>query len=163
MSESAAQQSAEGGATAASAAASSYLAKRDEALAAWRARLHAAELARADGATATKPSRDAVYTLSSRSPSTTPRRTCVLRRRESNLPLPTHSTRDAWRTRAHTASHHTQAWIVVDDIVYDMTPHLLEHQGWHGGAAKVSTLIALLGAMGQDVTDDFNEARAHTV
>lgn len=48
-------------------------------------------------------------------------------------------------------------WIVVDDIVYDMSPHVRNHEGW-SGSGKVSTLIALLAAMGLDCTDDFYES-----
>ena len=57
--------------------------------------------------------------------------------------------------------HKDDAWIVVDDIVYDMTPHLRNHEGWLG-SGKVSTLLALLAAMGTDCTDDFNESHGPT-
>ncbi|KAL1519297.1 hypothetical protein AB1Y20_022824 [Prymnesium parvum] len=51
------------------------------------------------------------------------------------------------------------AWIVVNDIVYNMTPHLANHGGWTLGS-KQTTLIALLSAMGQDCTDDFVEVHS---
>jgi len=46
------------------------------------------------------------------------------------------------------------AWIVVNDQVYDMTAHVLNHEGWTS-SGKISTLLAILGAMGQDCTLDF--------
>ncbi len=59
-------------------------------------------------------------------------------------------------------NHKNDAWIVVNDIVYDMTPHVLHHPGWNpsGGAGQVSTLIAILGACGHDCSDDFNEVHS---
>eukprot|EP00322_Chrysochromulina_rotalis_P030972 CAMPEP_0115851326 /NCGR_PEP_ID=MMETSP0287-20121206/12424_1 /TAXON_ID=412157 /ORGANISM="Chrysochromulina rotalis, Strain UIO044" /LENGTH=121 /DNA_ID=CAMNT_0003305355 /DNA_START=6 /DNA_END=371 /DNA_ORIENTATION=+ len=50
-------------------------------------------------------------------------------------------------------------WIVVHDVVYDMTPHVLNHEGWQHGC-KVSTLLAILSAMGKDCTDDFDEVHS---
>lgn len=47
-------------------------------------------------------------------------------------------------------------WIVVNDKVYDMTPHVRNHEGWVA-SGKISTLLAILSAMGTDCTDDFNE------
>eukprot|EP00315_Gephyrocapsa_oceanica_P025895 CAMPEP_0185466758 /NCGR_PEP_ID=MMETSP1365-20130426/96892_1 /TAXON_ID=38817 /ORGANISM="Gephyrocapsa oceanica, Strain RCC1303" /LENGTH=224 /DNA_ID=CAMNT_0028073495 /DNA_START=38 /DNA_END=713 /DNA_ORIENTATION=+ len=47
------------------------------------------------------------------------------------------------------------AWIVVSDKVYDMTAHVQHHEGWVG-SGKVSTLLALLSAMGTDCSLDFN-------
>lgn len=44
-------------------------------------------------------------------------------------------------------------WIVVSDKVFDMTKHVQTHEGWIG-SGKVSTLVALLSAMGTDCTDD---------
>jgi hypothetical protein len=52
--------------------------------------------------------------------------------------------------------HNDDCWIVVNDKVYDMTPHVRNHEGWIG-SGKVSTLLAILSAMGTDCTDDFNE------
>ena len=54
-------------------------------------------------------------------------------------------------------AHKDDCWIVVNDKVYDMTPHVRNHEGW-SGSGKVSTLIALLAAMGLDCTDDFYES-----
>ena len=54
-------------------------------------------------------------------------------------------------------AHKDDCWIVVHDIVYDMTPHVRNHEGWTG-AGKISTLIALLAAMGTDCTHDFDES-----
>ena len=45
--------------------------------------------------------------------------------------------------------------IVVDDKVYDMSPHVKNHEGWIG-SGKISTLLAILSCMGTDCTDDFN-------
>jgi hypothetical protein len=42
---------------------------------------------------------------------------------------------------------------------YDMTPHVLNHEGWTNGA-KQSTLLAILSAMGQDCTEDFDEVHS---
>ena len=52
--------------------------------------------------------------------------------------------------------HKDDCWIVVSDKVYDMTPHVQNHEGWAQGG-KISTLLAILSAMGTDCTDDFNE------
>ena len=49
-------------------------------------------------------------------------------------------------------NHKDDAWIVVDDIVYDMTPHLRHHEGW-SGSGKVSTLIALVFTYGLKSAD----------
>eukprot|EP00965_Chrysotila_dentata_P227151 6195818-Pleurochrysis_carterae.AAC.2 len=51
------------------------------------------------------------------------------------------------------------AWIVVNDKVYDLTPHLLNHEGWVN-VGKVSTLLALLSSMGQDCSEDFAEVHS---
>lgn len=51
------------------------------------------------------------------------------------------------------------AWIVVNDRVYDMTHHVQQHEGWHQGG-KQSTLITILSAMGTDCTDDFLEVHS---
>ena len=62
-------------------------------------------------------------------------------------------------TLAEVAQHNKahDCWIVVRDVVYDMTPHVANHEGWkHGG--KQSTLLAVLSAMGTDCTLDFDEA-----
>ena len=48
-------------------------------------------------------------------------------------------------------------WIVVHDVVYDMTAHCQSHEGWTNGS-KQSTLIAVLSAMGCDCTLDFDDA-----
>lgn len=55
-----------------------------------------------------------------------------------------------------THNHKHDCWIVVDDAVYDMTPHVRNHDGWVN-SGKISTLLAILSAMGSDCTDDFNE------
>ena len=59
------------------------------------------------------------------------------------------------------AAHCTteSCWIVVHDKVYDMTPHVASHEGWKNGS-KVSTLLAILSAMGKDCTDDFDEVHS---
>mmetsp|Transcript_34592 Transcript_34592/g.73870 ORF Transcript_34592/g.73870 Transcript_34592/m.73870 type:complete len:110 (-) Transcript_34592:86-415(-) len=66
-------------------------------------------------------------------------------------------------TLAQVAAHCTKddAWIVVHDKVYDLTPHLKNHEGWVN-VGKVSTLLALLSSMGQDCTDDFVEVHSPT-
>ena len=46
---------------------------------------------------------------------------------------------------------------MVNDRVYDITPHVKNHDGWVLGG-KASTLIAILSAMGTDCTDDFLES-----
>lgn len=51
------------------------------------------------------------------------------------------------------------AWIVVRDQVYNMTAHVLNHEGWTS-SGKISTLLAILGAMGQDCTEDFEEVHS---
>jgi hypothetical protein len=53
-------------------------------------------------------------------------------------------------------NHKDDCWIVVNDKVYDMTPHVQNHEGWMG-SGKVSTLLAILSAMGTDCTEDFNK------
>ena len=53
-------------------------------------------------------------------------------------------------------AHKDDCWIVVDDAVYDMTPHVKNHEGWIS-SGKISTLLAILSAMGTDCTADFNE------
>ena len=50
-------------------------------------------------------------------------------------------------------SHHTRTTRVAQ--VYDMTAHVQHHEGWVG-SGKVSTLLALLSAMGTDCSLDFN-------
>jgi predicted heme/steroid binding protein len=54
-------------------------------------------------------------------------------------------------------NHKDDCWIVVDDVVYDMTPHVRHHEGW-SGSGKISTLIAILAAMGLDCTEDFHDS-----
>ena len=54
-------------------------------------------------------------------------------------------------------AHKDDCWIVVNDKVYDMTKHMETHEGWNG-SGKVSTLVALLSAMGTDCTDDVLES-----
>ena len=51
-------------------------------------------------------------------------------------------------------AHKDDCWIVVNDKVYDMTAHVQNHEGWIG-SGKISTLIAILSAMGTDCTEDF--------
>ena len=53
-------------------------------------------------------------------------------------------------------NHKDDCWIVVDDKVYDMTPHVRNHEGWIG-SGKISTLLAILSAMGTDCTEDFHD------
>ena len=53
-------------------------------------------------------------------------------------------------------AHKDDCWIVVNDLVFDMTPHVANHDGWHA-SGKISTLLAILSAMGTDCTDDFVE------
>ena len=50
-------------------------------------------------------------------------------------------------------AHKDDCWFVIHDKVIDLTKHLATHEGWTGGG-KVSTLIALLCAMGTDCTED---------
>ena len=61
-------------------------------------------------------------------------------------------------TLAEVAAHAKKddCWIVVNDKVYDMTKHVETHEGWVG-SGKVSTLVAVLCAMGLDCTDDVIE------
>lgn len=40
-----------------------------------------------------------------------------------------------------------------------MTAHVLNHEGW---TSTSSTLLAILGSMGQDCTDDFAEVHSPT-
>ena len=54
----------------------------------------------------------------------------------------------------HNKAH--DCWIVVHDVVYDMTPHVANHEGWKNGS-KQSTLLAVLSAMGSDCTLDFDD------
>ena len=72
--------------------------------------------------------------------------------RASDRALPTY-------TLAEVAEHARvdDCWIVVHDVVYDMTAHCLNHEGWTLGA-KQSTLLAVLSAMGCDCTLDFDAA-----
>ena len=65
----------------------------------------------------------------------------------------------AWPTYTldDVSKHKTKddCWIVVNDCVIDMTSHVRNHPGWNNGS-KVSTLLAILSAMGQDCTDEFD-------
>jgi nitrate reductase (NAD(P)H) len=44
-------------------------------------------------------------------------------------------------------------WIVVNNKVYDITHHVLTHDGWHCGCAA-STLMAILRTLGTDCTEE---------
>ena len=44
----------------------------------------------------------------------------------------------------HTARD--DAWIALEGIVYDITPHLNNHPGWDG--AGVSTVLAIMNVLG---------------
>lgn len=78
---------------------------------------------------------------------------------------------DAWivvgdrvRARESSSEHHRgshQSRSLVPAQVYDMTAHVLNHEGWTA-SGKISTLLAILGAMGQDCTDDFEEVHSTT-
>ena len=57
----------------------------------------------------------------------------------------------------HCSRH--DAWIVVHDKVYNLTPHIENHEGWSNGS-KQTTLLAILSAMGEDCTDDFEEVHS---
>ena len=35
-------------------------------------------------------------------------------------------------------AHKDDCWIVVHDLVYDMTPHVLNHEGWHNGSKQTT-------------------------
>ena len=64
-------------------------------------------------------------------------------------------------TLADVAAHATRhdCWIVVNDVVYDMTPHVANHEGWRNGS-KQTTLVAILSAMGTDCSLDFDEVHS---
>lgn len=68
---------------------------------------------------------------------------------------------EARYTLAEVAQHNAwdDCWIVVHDIVYDMTHHVVNHEGWTNGS-KQTTLIAILSAMGCDCTEDFDEVHS---
>ena len=55
--------------------------------------------------------------------------------------------------------HKNDCWIVVHDNVYDMTPHVQNHEGWTNGS-KQTTLLAILSGMGEDCTLDFDEVHS---
>lgn len=47
-------------------------------------------------------------------------------------------------------------WIAVDGKVYDITGHVVEHQGWESGT-QVSTVLSILAHSGTDCSAEFNE------
>lgn len=59
-------------------------------------------------------------------------------------------------TLADVAAHTTRsdAWISYRGRVYDITPHIDNHPGWHhGGDTAVSAILAVLGT---DATEAFD-------
>mmetsp|Transcript_13821 Transcript_13821/g.37081 ORF Transcript_13821/g.37081 Transcript_13821/m.37081 type:complete len:176 (+) Transcript_13821:2333-2860(+) len=51
------------------------------------------------------------------------------------------------------------AWISVDGIVYDITPHIKNHYGWRDG--PVTTVVAIMNALGRDATREWHEVGVH--
>lgn len=61
-------------------------------------------------------------------------------------------------TLADVQQHDTKedGWIVVDDIVYDITNFAKHHPGWYSGG-MTSTALAIERALGTDCTEEFRE------
>jgi len=55
--------------------------------------------------------------------------------------------------------HRDDAWIAVDGIVYNITPHLQNHPGW--SSASISTVVAILAVLGRDCSEEFKEIQSH--
>ena len=58
-----------------------------------------------------------------------------------------------------THNHKDSGWIVVDKKVYDITHHVLTHEGWVCGCAS-STLLAILRTLGTDCTAEVLEVHS---
>ena len=56
-------------------------------------------------------------------------------------------------------NHKDSGWIVVDGRVYDITQHVLEHDGWTCGCST-STLYAILRTLGTNCTDEVYEVHS---
>jgi cytochrome b involved in lipid metabolism len=52
------------------------------------------------------------------------------------------------------------AWIAVDGVVYNITPHIDNHPGWKDGS--VTTVIAILAYVGRDATLAWHAVGAHS-
>mmetsp|Transcript_25061 Transcript_25061/g.50915 ORF Transcript_25061/g.50915 Transcript_25061/m.50915 type:complete len:218 (+) Transcript_25061:129-782(+) len=63
-----------------------------------------------------------------------------------------------WFTLEEVSKHCTKedAWIIVDEDVYNITDFVRTHWGWNS-AGKNSTIIAIMSALGGDCTRDFME------
>lgn len=51
------------------------------------------------------------------------------------------------------------AWIAVDGVVYDITPHVRNHPGWTFGS--VTTVVAIMAFVGKDATRAWHEVDVH--
>lgn len=56
-------------------------------------------------------------------------------------------------TREELARHtrREDAWIAVDGLVYNITPHINNHPGW-GPSGSVTTVVAIMQYLGKDAT-----------
>lgn len=66
-------------------------------------------------------------------------------------------------TLAEIAKHNSKddAWIVVNNKVYDITGFVQAHHGWELGGG-VSTLLSILRNLGADCSQEFNEIHSPT-
>jgi hypothetical protein len=60
------------------------------------------------------------------------------------------------------AKHATRddAWMVVDGVVYDITPHVKKHPGWTD-PAKSTTVVAIMAYIGKDATQAWHAVHSH--
>ena len=47
-------------------------------------------------------------------------------------------------------------WIAVDNRVYDITGHLVDHPAWETGT-QISTIISIMAHSGSECSSEFNE------
>ena len=85
----------------------------------------------------------------------------------SHAPLPPKGSRKAQRNSRIIAEDELQkhrsrsdAWIAVDGLVFDITPHLVNHPGWRT-AGQVSTVMAIMDTLGRDCSVEFHEIMNH--
>ncbi|KAJ1632083.1 cytochrome b5-like heme/steroid binding domain-containing protein [Pavlovales sp. CCMP2436] len=67
------------------------------------------------------------------------------------------------RIDAQELSRHTtrdDAWIAVDGVVYNITPHIDNHPGWKEGS--VTTVIAIMAYLGRDATLAWHAVGVHS-
>lgn len=65
-------------------------------------------------------------------------------------------------SRDELAKHNRRedAWIAVDGVVYNITPHIMNHPGWKDG--PVTTVVAIMTYVGKDATRAWHEVGVHS-